>query len=414
MLILQSTIRLIVFIIFCFPLASQAVNHTRFNHKHTLSLDMLKGQTYLQAMIRLHGIKSHFDRDYIEQYPFIHAIEMEKGLNQFDKHIVNKAKSLFEKEAMSFSEFIQSLQGLHFSPKTLPIILHKMMQQKDIYALSNLLAMVNGAGTLINIDKDNYFINIAYRDGTQTKDFMSGRSYSFTPFHKGKDISDVYYLSGLEHFLKEKNEADIFYQHILTLLLETDIHPFNKRHLSKSGQSVLTDFLTIYTAEIDRHIMGHLNPKRHYWENDLAEVTFVAPFCIKTGKILKEGKLVQGHLKEWWAKSPRDNGRSGIGITRQDRRKLETFITSYVRQHYPLLILNLETLMGQRIKRNAYSAYVTFLNKYNTQARINIYMPMLESAFLDFLKAVSSDATEIESDIMAKTQCNNSQSLLRN
>jgi hypothetical protein len=107
--------------------------------------------------------------------------------------------------------------------------------------------------------------------------------------------------------------------------------------LSPLGQAVASDFIAIYTAESDRHIMTGL--RQHSWENDLAEVTLVAAWGTAVGKVMQGGKLVSGGTELYWAKSTvAGSTRSGIGETRTDRRLLSKLISDYEKAHHPELV----------------------------------------------------------------------------
>jgi hypothetical protein len=93
--------------------------------------------------------------------------------------------------------------------------------------------------------------------------------------------------------------------------------------LSAQGQAVATDFLAIYTAESDRHLMVGLRPNAHPWEIDLGAATFVSVFDAASGLIMKNGQLVQGSITGWWAQGQQG---SGIGETRRDRIALQNLI----------------------------------------------------------------------------------------
>ena len=159
-----------------------------------------------------------------------------------------------------------------------------------------------------------------------------------------------FFLKELELYLKTSQDTEKFYSAVLQILTQTDAGQL--KATSESAQMVATDFIAIYTAELDRHLMTKLT--KHYWENDLAEVVFIAPFSSVSGKIMKEGKFQDGRLDEYWAKSkfvdPRTgkpSNRSGIGITRGDRRALQKWISDFEVRNHPELIAEIEKIVGR-------------------------------------------------------------------
>jgi len=182
------------------------------------------------------------------------------------------------------------------------------------------------AGVAIRIDPNNYIFNVGYLDGSdQENDVRSGRSYGVGPTGRQSDPSDPFYLRELEqYYTQEPQSIGAFVQALMNAIVDTDSSGWT--NLSELGQTVATDFLAIYTAESDRHIMVGLHPKAHPWEIDLAAATFVSAFSAATGLIMQDGQLVNGNLTLWWAKGVRG---SGIGQTRRDRIKLQKAIARH-------------------------------------------------------------------------------------
>ncbi len=180
-----------------------------------------------------------------------------------------------------------------------------------------------GAGVALRIDANNYIFNIGYLDGSDPKnDVKSGRSYGVGPSGTQSDPSDVAYLRELESYLKaEPQAAGDFVEALMKVI--TDCDPSGWAKLSEDGQSVATDFLAIYTAELDRHLMVNLNVRQHPWEIDLAAATFVSIFDVESGLIFQNGEFSKGSIKNWWAQG---QSGSGIGNTRRDRLALQKLI----------------------------------------------------------------------------------------
>ena len=108
------------------------------------------------------------------------------------------------------------------------------------------------------------------------------------------DPSDRDYLTEMAAFLKPATTPDAgpYYTEILKVL--TSCNASDYATLPASGQVVATDFLAIYTAELDRHVMVNLVPATHPWEIDLGEVTFLTSYGAASGMVMKGGALVPG------------------------------------------------------------------------------------------------------------------------
>ena len=58
-------------------------------------------------------------------------------------------------------------------------------------------------------------------------------------------------------------------------------------------QALVTDFMTIYTAELDRNNMAELSPDTWPWQTDLAELSVMAAYGGASGMALQDGKLIR-------------------------------------------------------------------------------------------------------------------------
>ena len=228
----------------------------------------------------------------------------------------------------------------------------------------NLIAQ--GAGVAIRIDAHNYIFNIGYLDGSDpANDVKSGRSYGVGPTGLESDPSDVAYLSELEKFLtSEPQSTGDFVNAIMLVLTNCDTSGWAK--LSNQGQIVATDFLAIYTAESDRHLMVNLSPKSHPWEIDLAAATFVSVFDAATGMIMQDGAFQKGSIQNWWAKGQTG---SGIGNTRRDRLKLQKLIAKYDAE--PALMNEGARLIGQSSSDDLIQDVLVWMNSTGSPLKMN-------------------------------------------
>lgn len=253
----------------------------------------------------------------------------------------------------------------------------------------NLIAQ--GAGVAIRIDDNNYIFNVGYLDGSDAaNDVKSGRSYGVGPTSQQSDPSDIAYLTELENYLSSEPEATGDFVHALMLVL-TNCDTSGWANLSEAGQIVATDFLAIYTAESDRHLMVNLSATSHPWEIDLAAATFVSIFDTATGLIMQDGVLTEGSIKMWWAKGTTG---SGIGNTRKDRIALQRLIAQNDAESD--LLLEISDVVGKSVEKDAIQGVLVYLNSSASP----LTMPkgdaeQLASLMRDYLVHVQDNADQI-------------------
>ncbi len=389
--------------------------------EHSLDLSAFEGQTFLQTMEEEEtGIKAHFDSDYLFEYEVAEWTTIQKALSHFDTKVRNKVLKAFEKREAGLQKLIVALEGTTFSPSNIvPLVgkedawktgKSKNVRDANIFEVSQFIAMASGASTLVKINSKNYYYNYGYKSGAHKDDVKSGRSFGAGPNHAANDASDIMYLNELEEHLNETKAPKAFYQTFLEVLTQTKTSGFNSRKLSALGQTVLTDLLAIYTAESNRHIMVNLNPKKHPWENDLAEVTLLSAYCAASGKVLREDSFRDGNLVEWWAKSSyvnpktgKKSNRSGIGITRVDRRKLQRAVAGCQRQSAPELVEAVETLVGgSGVGGDVYRGVMEYLNARKNQKEIVANAKEITSAVVDLVLDTRENASALTECVETK------------
>lgn len=256
------------------------------------------------------------------------------------------------------------------------------------------------AGVAIRIDSNNYFFNVGYNNGTGgADDLKSGRSYGVGPTQRQSDPSDLAYLTELAAYYKSEPDSmpDLFHA-LLIALVNCDPSGWNSdsggyHALSQAGQIVATDFMAIYTAESDRHIMVRLAPKSHPWEVDLAAATFVSEFVSVTDKLMVGGQLKTGTISQWWAKGK--NG-SGIGETRRDRIKLQQKIGDYEFTVHPDLVATVNGIVGTTKGHDLIQEVFEYLNSPTGPRSLNNPTgDQLMSALLTYMENLKKDAATI-------------------
>ena len=361
---------------------------------HEIDLGDRYGRTYLNLVKASRGgIKSLFDADFAQTYEMADWPTVKSALGNFDKKIQRHVLTAFEDGEDGLEALVTSMNGVEYTPDTIVSQLRQYYRGKgNIFALAHFLSMASGSGTLVVIDDENYFYNFGYRDGSSPDDVKSGRSYGAGPLHAANDASDIFYLNELEQALTSGDSPELFYRSFLRVLLSTDVSTYGE--MSDHYQTVATDLIAIYTAELDRHLMVDLDPARHPWENDLAEATFVSIYNAESGLMYKDGQLVEAPLRDHWAKSTVSN-RSGIGITRKDRRALQQKISAYLREHDPRTVAALEKITGSRRDGDIFRGLMEFLNHYDNQSAVTLNAKKIEELTIKILLRMKTDAAEI-------------------
>ena len=323
--------------------------------QHHVDLAEFDGSPYLLVMIQENGIKAQLDDDYASTYSVASWETVRPRAQSFDTKIVRRIAGSFSTTTGMY-DLVSGLDATAFTPANLSSIVYKASPRpRDVYTVAEVIAMSSGAGTLVTIDDRNYFYNYGYKPGTEADDVMSGRSFGASPGRKANDVSDTVYLRELDKLLTTDSDPSIFFRALFEILTRSHIASY--ANLSVLAQTVATDFIAVYTAEIDRSLMSNLY--LHSWENDLAEVTMVSMWGTAVGKVLRDGHIIDGDPTDYWAMSTFSN-RSGIGVTRWDRRALQRLITSYERVKHPALIAAIEAITGS--STDVFHRVMTYLN----------------------------------------------------
>ena len=260
-----------------------------------------------------------------------------------------------------------------------------------------------GIGAKVKIDDNNYNYHVLYKTGKTkpNEEVMSGRSFASSVVHNASDASDPEYLRDLHKFISTTPDLKPFYKAMILTLASSDSSTWSQ--VSDAGQSVLSDFLTVYTAESDRHLMVNLQSGNHPWEIDLAAVTCVSAVSAKIGKIVTNGVLVDGDSGGWFAPSPNNTAdgpqRSGIGITRKDRQKFQRAIHAYemTTPDGKELITQIQALTGNSTynKNDVIQGVFDYLSSKYTPDSIGANAAKLADLMARFIEAASNDANEI-------------------
>lgn len=270
------------------------------------------------------------------------------------------------------------------------------------FDLATLYALTGGIGVKVKIDENNYNYHVLYKTGYTNphEEVMSGRSFASSPSHGAADATDPEYLRDLKKYLDSTSDVKPFYRALILALANCDTSGWAQN--SDLGQSVLSDFLTVYTAEADRHLMVNLKNGQHPWEIDLAAVTAVSAISSKSGKIVNAGEVVESDLVGWFAPSPNNKPdgpqRSGIGITRNDRKKLQRAIHAYemTTKDGKQLIADIQAIIGTNYNKNdVIQGVFEYLSNSYTPESMGPNANKLADLVAKFIEAASNDADEI-------------------
>lgn len=278
----------------------------------------------------------------------------------------------------------------------------------DAFNLATLYALTGGFGVKVKIDENNYNYHVLYKTGKTNphREVMSGRSFASSPGRAVADATDPEYLRDLSKYLKETKDVKPFYRALVLSLAASDPSGWSK--LSPLGQLVLSDFFTVYTAEAVRHLMVNLQSGMHPWEIDLAAVTVVSSLSSKLGQVVQGGQLVDADLGAWFAPSPNnvEGGpqRSGIGITRKDRKKFQRAIHQFEMDQPDgkALILKMQSIVGnQYYKEDVIQAVFEYLSNVRTPQSMGANAAVLADSLAKFIELATEDAEQIANIVPA-------------
>jgi hypothetical protein len=374
----------------------------------TIDLSSFAGQTFLQAMQA--GGTGIFDKTQADDAATVtiaRADQIVADVNQFDSKVSQQVFGMFKNGQADFQSVMSNIQGKSFSPQTMrggiqPFISNSNLKPGAspniaVDASADMALLASGSGTLVTIDATNYFYNVGY----QKPNVKSGRSYAVAAGRSLLDPSDREYLGEMAEYLKPSTTPDAspFYNAILKVLISCNSSDFAT--LSPMGQVAATDFLTIYAAELNRHVMVNLVPGTHPWEIDLGEVTFLTSYGAASGMVMKNGALVPGTAVAYFGVGVTG---SGIGETRKDFVKLATRITTYEidPQHHPELvnaIVNLTPISDKKIlsqvKGDVIRRFLVYLNRPEFQSSVQSHSSDFVNAMVRFLMQINADNDQI-------------------
>lgn len=364
------------------------------------------GQPYLQAMRTASiGIYDKTNRDDGLAVTISGADQLIETIKLFDERIGERLYRQFQNGPESVRAIVKKIEGQTLSPSQIraalePNLIDVKAPADHNLALSSLSAvtlLASGSGTIVILAPENYFYNVGY----QTPITGSGRTFAVASSRRLLDPSDRDFLSELHTVLAGSilSTQEEFYRALFGLL--TSCNPNVLRTLSAPTQTALVDFIAVYTAELDRHVMTGLQEKNP-WEIDLAEVTLLDAYGAASGLVMSKGKLVAGDATAYFAHGP--SGGGGIGETRADFTKLGSIITNFERapNRHPELISRLEMLTPiatpavlNELNGDVFRRVLVFLNTPASVETIKQNSDAINDTMVEFLSAVRADQAAI-------------------
>ncbi len=373
--------------------------------RNILDLQQFTGQSFLKALMTPGtGIKAQLDLDQAKPFLIPSKEVVHTAARDFEPSVYRKILGLFKNGEAGFDQLIDSMSGQQLTPATLAAALREKLNTlhilKDetkipLYAveIAPFLGLASGAGTIVRLNDGNFYYNYGYLSGSDDPDLLakavkSGRSFPAGPGHKALDVSDSYYLAELGKYLQATTETSAFYQTLVQTITQCNLCGLDQ--LSPEGQTLATDFIGVYTAELDRYVMTGL--KLHPWQMDLFETTALSAFGVAAKIVAKDGHFVPGTPSDYFGIGRKG---SGIGETRQDRRKLQVAVAKAERTLNPQIVLALEQIIGTSKDGDVIHGFMLFVNDPKNETAMQQQAGALTKAMTDYLTQIHNDAAQI-------------------
>jgi hypothetical protein len=371
----------------------------------TIDLSAFNGNTYLHAALHPgDGINAKTAADDAMAVTIASTSDILAAFATFDPDTANHLYSHFNNGKSDFQSAAGHITGQSLSPQQIqnaiaPFLINVRGQIRGAkVSASNVILLTSGSGTVVEINSDSYFYNVAYQSPVTS----SGRSYAVSATRKLLDATDFYYLTELDNFLTSSTEQQIsdFYKALFKLLTACDASGVSG--LTPGGQTLLTDFLAVYTAELMRHNMVNNDVNTNPWDIDIGEVTLVSAYITASGQVMQGGKLVSGDPTAY------AQGHS-IGTYKADFTKLAKLITAYEygKNHHRAMVKAVKDstpittkAIKSAVKGDVFRQALVFLDQpaFESQAQANA--AAITAAMVTFLAQIRTDQTQITAYVL--------------
>jgi hypothetical protein len=376
------------------------------NADQTIDLSAFTGKTYLQTTFEAgDGINAKTAADDAAPVTIATPAQISAALSKFDPKVTTDLSSYFTNGQAGFLSAAGDIEGESISPQHLQAVLLSHLANvsgqvsEANAAASDVILLTSGSGTVVLLNDSNYFYNVSY----QSPRLTSGRSYGITAARKLLGPSDAYYLQEMGNYLTTASTVEItnFYTVMFKILTATDASGVSG--LSAAGQTVITDFLAIYTAESMRHNFVNLNVTLDAWEVDIAQVTLLSAYITASGMVMVGGKLIHGGTTAY------SDGHS-IGWHEADFRKLSRLITSYENAagHHKAMVTAVDQLtpvtpsaIASAVKGDVFRRAMVYLNRTEFASGAQSKAAAITSAIVQLLNQIRTDQSAITAYVLA-------------
>ncbi|MBS1963468.1 MAG: hypothetical protein JST04_14730 [Bdellovibrionales bacterium] len=399
-----------------------------------LKLSDFKGKTFFDFMEAKDGLHVALNSDISEPIKVVDLKKLKEIIaNDFDPAVFKKITGMLKGGAKGFDEMFAELEARIESGKVLTMDnisneIRNILSKKGLLSspskgglaplvIAPLVAMGSGAGTTVVLDDSNFFLNYYYKLGPEDegadeliqnimkKDgvsynearktleaaaLKSGRNFGYSGSEKLLDFSDTYLLKKFDKWVDgaSAKEASAMWNTMFDILTKCDTSGL--KNLSVASQSVVTGWLTVYTAELRRHVMVNMVNSAHPWENDLTEALITSVFVKNNGGFLFADKSVRNAkrtkaIPEFVKGGPANffgigTQGSGIGVNRMERRALQTLITKALEESHPDEVAAVRKLIGKD-NGDIIRGMMEFLNNPKNQKAVRANAEELNKSF---------------------------------
>ncbi|MEK6706679.1 MAG: hypothetical protein AABZ06_12915 [Bdellovibrionota bacterium] len=385
-----------------------------------------KGTFFELMSDKSNGIKAMLDKDYVTPVKvvdartfrerasnFAHIKELEAKINGGARGL-DKAVSEMAGQAIPVDKMYGTVVTV-LRKNGLFVSTNPQNQSRLAGALVPVIAIASGKGVLVRLDQDTYCYNYGYAVGSGGSNLVAdelnrktGRSYGASASRGAYDPSDNDYLRELAKYAAHADERELerFYKTVFEILLKSDSSRI--RDLSDAGQTVIADFMAIYMAELDRHLMTGL--KKYEWENALTEITMLASFSASEHGVTLDPRGGPSNDSERGlvnscklADKDRLVGFFGVGTdgsgldgrNKQRRHALTRKLVAEQRKLNPALVAKVEKLIGSRSGVDIYDAVMNTINDFRTQSTMNKNADQLIDALVEFMLSTRATASDM-------------------
>ncbi len=385
----------------------------------TVDISQYKGNTFLDIMRTV--IKPKLDSYAKNGFTIVDKAAVFAALDKVSPKVRAQALKSVDKETLG--KIADALQGQKVTLFNLPgKIADLKIAGADRYGLTTFFSLVSGGGVEIRLNSNTFADEVDYAKGDEPNAEQTGRGFGQGPNHLLDDASDKAYLQALQSVLMQSSpeETQALYTTLLQIIANCDTSGMAK--LSPKSQTLLSDFLAIYVAEQDRHLMSDL--RTHAWDISLLEVTLNAILQAGQSKMmvmyggrlvdqfpkqapggqLSFDNLIPADLTAYWrfsvSSNPQFSKRSGINVARTDFLLQGKLVTKYMAEKFPVLVNNVERhFTGIILTGNVYDELNSYLISNKAPASITGVNDLV-SDFVTFMMAVRANAQDITNEIV--------------